>query len=434
MSKRSGVARALAVLSIFVCVGCRAETLTAIVNARILTMGRSGELERGSILIRDDKVVDVGAELPIPPNARRIDASGAIATPGFILMGGPAGAVEFPMTPGHDDSAAGGGLSAGFDIQYAVDPRSTYLPEIRREGSTLALITPSILPTDEKPFSYFGGQAAVIRLGVGGELIVKPAAAATLQLGVGSSRAIQIIQLKRLFDRLRAASKESRESEESSPPQIPGLADEDIAALNEVFSGKTPLLVSAGSKEDILQAIEFARTYELRIILDGAEEGWLLADEIAAANVPVLTSVEFDTPGEGEWARTMANAARLAAAGVQIALKLYAGGAIFKFPTSRYIAGLAVAHGMPYRKALESLTSVPARMLGIDDRFGSIEAGKQADIVLWTGDPLEPSSMVKMVMVGGVEQPLTSRKSLLRDRYLPNASTGSAEAVNKSHE
>jgi imidazolonepropionase-like amidohydrolase len=97
---------------------------------------------------------------------------------------------------------------------------------------------------------------------------------------------------------------------------------------------------------------------------------------------------------------------------------------VFRHATSRLIAGIAVAHGMSRQAALESLTRTPAAMLGVGGRFGSLEPGKQADIVLWTGDPLEPASHPSHVLIAGVDQPLVSRQTLLRDRYLTRGAGG----------
>jgi imidazolonepropionase-like amidohydrolase len=96
---------------------------------------------------------------------------------------------------------------------------------------------------------------------------------------------------------------------------------------------------------------------------------------------------------------------------------------MFRFPTVRYMGAAAVANGMSYRAALEALTLVPAQVFGVGDRYGSLEAGKQADVVLWTGDPLEPASYAETVLISGVPQPLTSRQTLLRDRYMPKEIT-----------
>lgn len=413
MSIPRGIAASLAALAMVVPIAGHAAETLAITNARIFPMGGAPMIEKGSILIRDGKVAAIGAEIQIPADARQLDAQGATVTPGFMLMGNEAGAVQFPMTPGYDDSASAGDLTAGFDVQYAIDPDSTYLPEIRRGGSTLALVTPSPY-APQRPHSYFGGQAAVLRLGVSSEMVTKAGVAVTLQLGpeaTDGGRAVQIIQLKRVFNQLRTAR-------EGAAPNIPGLSAEDVVALCEVSSGKIPLLVAANERTDILQALELAREYGLQIILDGAEEGWMVAKQIATAKIPVLVRTEAGAPS-GIWGRTMANAARLDAAGVKVAIALNQGAAIFKFATARFEAGIAVAHGLPYDRALEALTSIPAEIFHIDDRFGSIAPGKQADIVLWTGDPLEPSTQVKTVMIAGIEQPLTSRKSLLRDKYLP---------------
>lgn len=414
---------ALCVLAAGLVPAARAQDVPVLIrNAHVVTLAAEGEIANGSILIRSGRIVEVGAHVSAPEGARVFDAQGLVATPGFMLMGNAPGATGFPRTPGHDDSVNGGDTSAGFDIQYAIDPDSVYLPELRREGSTWALATPNMQPGGKKPFGYFGGLAAVVKTGAPPS-IAKARVAVALAMGTegaaaaGGSRAGQIIALRRLFGQLKA--------DVDGKPSIPGLAAEDLDALRAVVAGRIPLLVHARRKVDIVAALALAREFDLRIVLNGADEAWRVADDIAKAGVPVIASATYGTPsGPDGWSRTTANLARLAEAGVAVALELDDGGAIFNHPTLRYYAGVAVANGLPRETALRALTATPAAIFGLDADYGTLEPGKVADLVLWTGDPFEPATGVRAVFVDGIEQSRVSRKSLLRDRYLDVQASG----------
>jgi imidazolonepropionase-like amidohydrolase len=176
-------------------------------------------------------------------------------------------------------------------------------------------------------------------------------------------------------------------------------------------------MVSVHRAADIRQVLLLAREQKLKLILEGAEEGWRLAPEIAAAHVPVLLDARTDLPESFDMiGATLENAARLNAAGVLIGIEnppIYEGGR-----TPRIDAGGAVAHGLPFGAALAAITINPARIWGVEERIGSIEPGKDADIVVWSGDPLEPMSAPTAILIKGVQQPLRSRDLDLRDRYL----------------
>ena len=162
--------------------------------------------------------------------------------------------------------------------------------------------------------------------------------------------------------------------------------------------------------------LRLAREEHLKVILNGSEEGWKVAAEIAKAGVPVLLNPLDDRPESYEMlGATMDNAARLQAAGVTVALEATGGSA--RSRETRYGAGNAVSHGMPYAAALAAITINPAKIFGVADRTGSLEPGKDADLVIWTADPFEPLSQPTAVFIHGAEQPLTSRQTQLRDRY-----------------
>ena len=154
----------------------------------------------------------------------------------------------------------------------------------------------------------------------------------------------------------------------------------------------------------------------MKIILDGAEEAWLVADQIAAANVPVLLNPISNLPGSLETrAARMQNAAVLDSAGVVIAIKGNDGS--HRVRETRYNAGNAVSHGLPSDAAIEAITVNPAKIFGMAGQFGELRAGAAADVVIWSGDPLEPLSNAETIFIGGAEQAPTSRQFLLRDRY-----------------
>lgn len=396
--------------------------MLAITNAHIFTMGQQGEIASGTILIRDGKIAAVGKQVDVPRDSAVIDAHGQIATPGLMLLGSIGFTTELPFAPGLDDSHTNADLSAGYDIRYGVNPDSTYIPEVRREGGTLALATPTS-SEGKKPYGYFAGEAAVVSSGLGADPVIRSQVAVVMSMGIsganaaGGGRPAQIQQLQRLFTQLQPDPADQKLA-------IQGLSAEDVTALRPVAAGKIPLLIRVHAAADILRALDLARTFKLQIILEGAEEAWRVAAQISAAQVPVIVGPETDSPSSMEdWGVTLANAGLLEKAGVKVALELNPAASIFRHPTERYMAAVAVANGMTYEGALRALTLVPAQLFGVDDHYGSLEVGKQADVVLWTGDPLEPASYATTVLIGGVEQPLTSRQTLLRDRYLPQNRT-----------
>jgi imidazolonepropionase-like amidohydrolase len=163
--------------------------------------------------------------------------------------------------------------------------------------------------------------------------------------------------------------------------------------------------------------LRLAREEGVKIILDGAEEGWLVAGQIAAAGVPVLLNPISNLPGNLETrAARMQNAAVLDAAGVTIAIKGNEG-STHRARETRYNAGNAVSHGLSYEAAIAAITVNPARIFGMAGQFGELRPGAAADVVIWSGDPLEPLSDAETIFIGGAEQAPTSRQFLLRDRY-----------------
>jgi imidazolonepropionase-like amidohydrolase len=236
----------------------------------------------------------------------------------------------------------------------------------------------------------------------------------------GGARGAQFAALRALLDDVRHFSR-NRALYDRGGGRPQRLSRLDLEGLIPVIERRMPLIVKVDRASDIIDVLAFARAENVRIILDGAAEGWRVASEIAAANVPVIVDPVANLPHSfSELGATLDNAARLRAAGAELILKA-GNGVAHRARELRYGAGNAVAHGLPHHEALAAITINPARAFGVVDRLGSLESGKEADLVLWSGDPFEPLSQPRAVFIRGVEQPLTARPLELRDRYLPQA-------------
>ena len=396
----------------------------AIVDARLMTMTGAGEIGRGTIVIRDGKVVALGTDVAVPADARVIDGRGGVVTPGFIQADSTLGAVEVSQVPASADRATHSKtISAAFDISQGLNPDSILLPVSRLAGITHAVTTP--LYDDRGGRSLqFAGQAAVIDLAQRPQMVTRPRAAMVLEMGeggaerAGGARGAAIVELRATLADVRhfAAHRAAYDRGEGRPQALSRI---DLEALIPVAEGRMPLIVKVGRASDIVEMIALAREEKLRIILDGAEEGWRVAEEISAANVPVIIDPLADLPRSfSELGATMENAARLHAAGVLVTLKTGSGVA-HRARELRYGAGNAVAWGLPHDAAVAAITINPARVFGVADRIGALKVGRTADLVLWNGDPLEPLSQPQAVFVEGIEKPLTARSLELRDRYMP---------------
>jgi imidazolonepropionase-like amidohydrolase len=404
-----------------------AETI-AIVGGKIHTVGPQGTLENATIVIAEGKIALIataGSRFHLPDDAIRIDASDKIITPGLFSPLGRLGLVEVSSSAGPIDSAQRGPLfAAGFDVADAYNPASTLIAVNRIEGITRAAIVPSPGGTDE--YGNVGhvlpGLAAIVNLG-DSDALDRRAAAMVVVLGehgsalaAGSRTAAWLI--------LRNALDEAADYRDHKADYERGMRRDyahslvDLEALQAVIEGDTPLLVDINRASDIRNLIELVAHYDLRAIIDGGAEAWMLADELAAADIAVILSVTNNLPSSFDRLNARRGAANiLSAAGVRIALS----DSQSQTHNARNItqsAGNAVADGLDWDTALHAITLGPAEIYGVADAVGSIEVGKAADIVIWPGDPFELSNFPDQVLINGVVISMQSRQTLLRDRYL----------------
>lgn len=417
----------------------------AITGGRILT-GES-VIETGTVVIRDGRVVSVGPG-GAPAGARIIDATGMTVAPGFVAVDSGLAASEVSSVGGSDDQGnRANTISASFDISYGLDPWSITLPVARTGGITRAVVVPTHGGStgghshqDDSDFAgageggyqtpgLFAGQAAVIHLAQGPDILVQPRVAMVAPFGEagaavsGGARGATFVQFKESLAEVRLYAR-NRAAYDRAGVRDLSLSRADLEALIPVAEGRMPLIVTVSRAADILQLLRLAEEEGVDLILDGAEEAWLVAPQIAAAGVPVIVDPLSNLPGNFERrAARMQNAAVLNAAGVTVAIKGNRGSTHYAREL-RYNAGNAVSHGLPYEAAIAAITTNPARIFGMEDRFGRIAAGAPADVVVWSGDPLEPLSLASAVFIDGVEQPMQTRQDLLARRYM----TGGVQA------
>ncbi len=414
-----------------------AETF-AVTHARILTAGPAGEIADGTVVVANGKILAVGKSAAIPAGAKVIDAAGAVVTPGFFVTDTGLGATEISAL-GDDLSADNATVSAAFDVQYGLNPASTLLPVARLAGMTSAVVVPYASGTDTghaddggdmtsgggregaPAHGLFAGQAAVITLAQGADILAKPKVAMVVPFGqggakiAGGARGAQFVAFKAALADVRDYAR-NRAAYDRGESRDLALSKADLEALIPVVQGRMPVLAEVHRAADILAVLKLAREENLKLILAGAEEGWMVAGDIAKAGVPVVLYPLADRPETYETLNaTLENAAKLTAAGVPLAFTSEGPG--HRARETRYNAGNAVAHGVPYDKALAAVTINPAKMFGVADKVGSLEPGKDADLVIWSGDPFEPLTQAKAVFIKGVAQPMTSRQLELRDRY-----------------
>ena len=415
-----------------------AQSLTAITNGRVLT--GTSVIESGTVVIQNGRIVSVGTGAA-PSGARVIDARGMVVTPGFVAVDSGLGGAEVSSVSGSNDLRSGANsISASFDVSYGLDPWSFTLPVARLGGITRAVVVPNHPgggggghAHDDSDFAglgsaglqspgLFAGQAAIIHLAEGTDILVKPRVAMVAPFGeagagiAGGARGAQFIQFRETLAEVRLYARNKGAYDRAGLRDL-SLSRADLEALIPVANGTLPLIVTVHRAADIQQVLRLAREEGVRIILDGAEEGWLVADQIAAAGVPVLLNPTANLPGSFEMrAVRMQNAAVLDASGVIIAIKGNEG-SVHRARETRYNAGNAVSHGLSYEAAIKAITVNPARIFGMTGQFGELRPGAAADVVIWSGDPLEPLSDARTIFIGGVEQAPTSRQFLLRDRY-----------------
>ena len=372
------------------------------------------KLEHATVLIQNGRVAAVGPNVTIPADATRIDATGKWVTPGFIDGGTQMGLVEISRVGGTREMyLQGDTIAASFNVAEGINPASTLIPVTRMEGITTVLAAPQ--------GHLISGQAVLIDLDGATieQMLVKSPIGVVANFDEnakdegGGSRAGVAERLRRVFnDALEYARRRADYNRGAMQPLSASAAD--LEALLPVLRGQLPLIAVANRRSDIETVLRFGREFRLKVILAGAQEGWEIAEAIARAGVPVLVEPLDNIPSYDALGVRYENAAVLARAGVKVALLETD---THNARNLRQQAGNAVSYGMTWEQALRAVTLTPAEVFGVADRYGALDVGKVANVVVWSGDPFEFSTGVEHVIIRGREVPLRSRQTELFERY-----------------
>jgi imidazolonepropionase-like amidohydrolase len=390
--------------------------VVAITNARILPV--SGEpIARGTVVLRGGRIAAVGAAVAVPAGARVIDGTDKVVTPGWIESSTSIGVVEISGSAEGtaDQASTDRTVSAAFNVIDAFNPLSSVVPVTRVEGITRAVVAPRgtgrvirglaavvDLAGDQLPQSVTKGPAAMV--------------AALGEAGAGSEGGSRAGALLRLREALQDAADfhRNRVAWNAAQRRPYALGRLDLEALKPVLDGEVPLAIEANRASDLLAAVRLADEFTLKLVLLGAAEGWMVAGELARRQVPVVIKPLTDIPSFDALGATLENAARLQQAGVTLVLTSFD---THNARNLRQEAGNAVAHGLDRDAALRAVTLAPARAWGIADRAGSLDAGKDADVVVWSGDPFELGTAAEHVFIKGREMPSRTRQTALLEKY-----------------
>ena len=384
----------------------------AITHALVYVPGGLPPVADATVVLAGGKVQAVGANVAPPPGAQVLDAHGKTVTAGFIDADTDVGVVEVDLEPGANDAAAGGLLTPALRVVDGYNPRSAVIPVTRAGGVTGVVVAPR--------GGALSGQGAFVDLAgdTQAEAVVRPALAQYARADEDEARAVGArsqlwLVLRQALDdaRFYAAHRAQYDSNASRPL---GLRRMDLEALLPVLRGEQPLVVRVQRASDIETALRFADEFRLKLVLSGASEAWLMRDEIAKAKVPVIIDPLEDLPASFDRLRSRSdNAAILAGAGVSVVLST------FSSHNARLLwqrAGNAVRLGMDHDAAIRAVTEAPADAFGLKG-YGRLEPGAIADVVVWSGDPLQIGTHVEHVFVRGREQSLETRQTLLLNRY-----------------
>jgi imidazolonepropionase-like amidohydrolase len=378
-------------------------------------------IEDGTVVIVNGKISAVGSGIPIPEGAQRIDATGKIVTPGFVNAATQLGVQEVAAVSNTRDASARGkdNIAAAFTVWDGLNPNSVLLAPARQGGITSFVVMPT--------GGLIAGQAALLDVvpGTTTDMIIRAPVAMVAEIGDPQSaglgsRGELIVKLRELLEDTKYFQTH-RDAFDRAQTRAFAASRLDLEAMIPVIEGRLPLVVNVDRESDIDAAMRLARQYNFKLMIGSGAEAWMMADKLAAAHIPVLTGAMNNIPGDfALLGQRQENAALLRKAGVSVALIGNAGGGdeeAFNVRNIKQEAGNAVAYGMTWDDALRAVTLTPAEIFGVSDRVGSLQPGREGNVVIWSGDPFEFATRIEHVFVRGREYNDKTRQDMLMERY-----------------
>ena len=388
-----------------------------------------------SVLIQNGRIAAVGANVQAPAGTTVIDATGMFVYPGLIDSGTQLGLTEMGGVPGPVDTRELGEFNPQDVVFTAVNVGSEHIAITRANGITSAITAAN--------GSVMSGIAALINLAgytreemeakaKVGLLLTWPGASAGGRGGGGGGRfggtpvgdaaarraayEASVHQIYRWFDDAKGyADVKARLTANGAQPPVSWHTDQRYEAMTPAIRGEMPVIIEAGTVEQMRDAIKFGDSLHVKIVIRGASQGWMIADTLAAHHTPVVVAaLTSPPPGQDVYDEVYANPSVMQKAGVMIAFESGSASSARDLP---YEAGLAEAFGLDPDEALKAVTINPAKIWGVDKDYGSIEVGKVANVIVTTGDPIDIRSLIKEVFVRGARQPFNDRHTRLYETY-----------------
>lgn len=399
----------------------------AIRNATIVPVS-SAPIANGTIVFANGRITAVGADVPVPAGTTVIDGTGLFVYPGMIDSGSNVGLVEVSSVPGTVDTAEIGDFNPNARAAVALNPHSELVPVTRVNGVTHVVATPE--------GGIISGQSALIQLAgwIPSEMVVKGPTALHIRFprirSAPSSdqadpdaekelRKSYTREVDNLRDLLRDAQAYAKAAAARSADGNIRRFDRDLVleALVPVVEGRVPVMLHANLARDIRAALAFADELKLKAILADAQDVVQVLDEVKRRNMPVILGPILSLPQREDdpYDLLFTNAKALHDAGIPFAIQTSDAHNTRNLP---YHAGASAAFGLPKDVALKAVTLYAAQIWGVADRLGSLEAGKEASLIVTDGDPLEIRTNVKRVFIAGEEIPMDSRHTLLYEKFL----------------
>ncbi|RKY87874.1 amidohydrolase [candidate division KSB1 bacterium] len=394
-------------------------------NATIVTV-TGPIIEKGAVIIDGNKITYVGRFPSIPEGAEVIDAEGLYVYPGMINSYTTLGLTEIGSVRETNDAREVGDFNTFIKASSAINPSSVHIPITRVNGITTALTVPQ--------GSLICGYGALINLygWTIEEMILEDKAVMVVNFPRSTPFAYfreptkeekkkaaekakkQIEKMENLFEKARLYYK-AKKSYEAGELKTPPPVDMTLDALIPVIKGEVPLLIGVSNEKDIKEAVKVVNNVKVKAIFTGVNDGWKVADLLAKNKIPCLVGSVLSVPGNKDpFDAGYANAGILNKAGVKIAFVTGGASDARNLP---YHAGMSAAYGLPRDEALKAVTIYPAQIFGVDDKIGSIEVGKIANIVVTDDDILEMRTHIKYLFINGKNVPLKSKHTELYEKY-----------------
>lgn len=367
-------------------------------------------IENGTIVFDDGVITAVGTDVDVPSGARTIDVSGLHVYPGLIDAYSSMGLTEIGAVDVTSDQSEMGEVNPNVRAEVAFHPESRHIGTARSNGVLVTVTTPS--------GGLISGSAAAMMLDgwTWEQMIVQAPAAMTINWpNVFNEESYEesIAELRDVFDEARAYRTMVRAGNGSAP-----VTDGRWEAMIPVLDGDIPVVVGADDLRQMQDAIEWAEEEGVNLVLRGGEDAGYIADHLAEAQIPLLLTTVIGAPNRSwePYDGAYSLPARLHEAGVRFAIT---GGSSASYAHRLpYEAGSAVAFGLPVDEAIKSVTLYPAEFLGLDDRLGSLEPGKDATLMITTGNPLDYPTTIEQIFIQGRDIDLMDAHRQLFEKYM----------------